>query len=356
MEALLTICECDPQEKVKLATHTFKKEALHWWESIIQAQGREATNQIPWERFLEMFTRQFFPTSERRRIEAEFLRLELGNRAYREYVTKFNEMARFVPHLVTPEDNRIHRFIWGLPVEYRTLIKSTNPQTCYEAIEAGYSIAVELDREKVENNKRKREEYKKPENQNRTQRLNPKRGNFKREPNQCLKCGKRHFGICAIGNVCYRCRRPGHVISECPEPPRACYECGSTDHLRNTCPKLKNKPAENKPKGRAFHMTTEEAKQADDVITGTFLLNELLTTVLFDSGANKSFISYKFCHALSNPLKKLEQSFTLEIANGKHIEISDAIDDCFLNLEGKIFPIRMMATMLGEFDLVIGMD
>ncbi|XP_076934342.1 uncharacterized protein LOC143600580 [Bidens hawaiensis] len=156
MEALLTIYECDPQEKVKLATHTFKKEALHWWESIIQAQGTEAANQIPWERFLEMFTRQFCPISEKRRIEAEFLRLELGNMAYRDYVMKFNEMARFVPHLVTPEDNRIHRFIWGLPVEYRTFIKSTNPQTFYEAIEAGYSIAVELDRETVDNNKRKK--------------------------------------------------------------------------------------------------------------------------------------------------------------------------------------------------------
>ncbi|XP_076896790.1 uncharacterized protein LOC143549900 [Bidens hawaiensis] len=83
-------------------------------------------------------------------------------------------------------------------------------------------------------------------------------------------------------------------------------------------------------------MIAEEAKQADDVITGTFLLNKLPATVL---------------HALSNPLKILEQSFTLEIANGKQIEISEAIVDCFLNLEGKIFPIRMMATALGEFDL-----
>ncbi|XP_076943603.1 uncharacterized protein LOC143613893 [Bidens hawaiensis] len=108
--------------------------------------------------------------------------------------------------------------------------------------------------------------------------------------------------------------------------------------------------------GRAFHMTTEEAKQADDVITGTFLLNKLPATVLFDSGANKSFISYKFCHALRNPLRKLEQSFTLEIADGKQIEITDAIDDCFLNLESQTFPIRTMVTTLGEFDLVIGMD
>ncbi|XP_076907608.1 uncharacterized protein LOC143564118 [Bidens hawaiensis] len=171
-----------------------------------------------------------------------------------------------------------------------------------------------------------------------------------------LNCGRRHFGICALGNVRYRCCKPGHVISECPEPSRACYECRSTDYLRNACPKLKNKLAKNKPNGRAFHMTAEEAWQADNVITGTFLLIKLPTTVLFDSGANKSFISYKFCHALSNPLKKLEQSFTLEIANGKQIKISEAIDDCFLNLEGKLFPIRMMATMLGEFDLVIGMD
>ncbi|XP_076935245.1 uncharacterized protein LOC143601828 [Bidens hawaiensis] len=103
-------------------------------------------------------------------------------------------------------------------------------------------------------------------------------------------------------------------------------------------------------------MTTEEAKQADDVILGTFLLNKLPTTVLFDSGANKSFISYKFFHALSNPLRKLERSFTLEIADGKQIEITEAIDDCFLNLEEQTFPIRMLVTTLGEFDLIIRMD
>jgi hypothetical protein len=46
--------------------------------------------------------------------------------------------------------------------------------------------------------------------------------------------------------------------------------------------------------GRVNHVTAEEAQEANDVVLGTFLINSVLATFLFDSWASHSFITEKF--------------------------------------------------------------
>jgi hypothetical protein len=38
--------------------------------------------------------------------------------------------------------------------------------------------------------------------------------------------------------------------------------------------------------GRVNHVTAEEAQGVKDVVLGTFLINSVLATILFDSGAS----------------------------------------------------------------------
>jgi hypothetical protein len=47
-------------------------------------------------------------------------------------------------------------------------------------------------------------------------------------------------------------------------------------------------------RGRVNHMTVEQAQDAIEVVLGTFLVNFVPTTVLFDSGASHSFITDQF--------------------------------------------------------------
>jgi hypothetical protein len=42
--------------------------------------------------------------------------------------------------------------------------------------------------------------------------------------------------------------------------------------------------------GKVNHMTSDEAQQAQDVVSGMFLASSHPATVLFDSGASYSFI------------------------------------------------------------------
>ncbi|GKF22887.1 putative reverse transcriptase domain-containing protein, partial [Tanacetum coccineum] len=64
-----------------------------------------------------------------------------------------------------------------------------------------------------------------------------------------------------------------------------CHACGEKGHYRNQCPK-----ANNNAHGRAYLPRDKNAHQDPNVVMGTFLLNQHQARVLFDSGADKSFV------------------------------------------------------------------
>ncbi|XP_040384740.1 uncharacterized protein LOC121055750 [Oryza brachyantha] len=72
-----------------------------------------------------------------------------------------------------------------------------------------------------------------------------------------------------------------------------CYNCGDLGHSADKCPKLKHS-GQKFIQARVNHASVEEAQAAPEVILGTFSVNSVPATVLFDSGATHSFISSKF--------------------------------------------------------------
>ncbi|KAI3684866.1 hypothetical protein L6452_34093 [Arctium lappa] len=108
--------------------------------------------------------------------------------------------------------------------------------------------------------------------------------------------------------------------------------------------------------GRAFQMTTCEAKASTDVVSGTFFLNSVPARVLFDSSARFSFISESFRQNLVMPTNSLENALVVEIANGSQVLIRDVLRECTLGIEGKEFLIKLMLMVIGGFDVVVGMD
>src|SRR5581483_10170199 len=136
---------------------------------------------------------------------------------------------------------------------------------------------------------------------------------------KCGKCGNHHTGRCII---CRKCSKGGHTDSDCRK--KACFECGSFKHYRNTCPKVKQRPyadpaqpanPENRgglARGRALVIGAEEARQNPDVITGTFLLNNCPATVLFDSGADRSYVSLEFRPKINKKSQNLKEEHIIE--------------------------------------------
>ncbi|XP_076935231.1 uncharacterized protein LOC143601810 [Bidens hawaiensis] len=115
-------------------------------------------------------------------------------------------------------------------------------------------------------------------------------------------------------------------------------------------------PAVPNARGRAFVINANQAQHNNNVVNGTFLINNVYASILFDTGADMSFVSFNFEPRLSSSRSKLENSFTVEVANGKAISIDSVILGCTLNLNDYDFSIDLIPMQLGSFDIIVGMD
>ncbi|GJV43946.1 putative reverse transcriptase domain-containing protein [Tanacetum coccineum] len=130
-----------------------------------------------------------------------------------------------------------------------------------------------------------------------------------------------------------------------------CHACGEKGNYKNQCPK-----ANNSAHGRAYMLRDKNAHQDLNVVMGTFLLNQHLARVLFDSGADKSFVSISLASMLNIPPIKLDTTYDIEMADGNLVGTNTVIHSCTLILLNQPFEIDLMPIKLGSFDVIIGID
>nr|GEV57693.1 putative reverse transcriptase domain-containing protein [Tanacetum cinerariifolium] len=71
--------------------------------------------------------------------------------------------------------------------------------------------------------------------------------------------------------------------------------------------------------GRAYALGGRDASPDSNVITGTFLLNNRYATILFDTGADRIFVSTTFSALIDITPTTLENHYDVELADGKSI-------------------------------------
>nr|GEU73592.1 hypothetical protein [Tanacetum cinerariifolium] len=130
-------------------------------------------------------------------------------------------------------------------------------------------------------------------------------------------------------------------------------------------PKLKDQGHRNKTgnnngvgeaRGKAYVLGGGDANPDSNVITGTFLLNNHYAYVLFDSGADRSFVSTTFSTLLDMIPNTLDVSYAVELADGRISKTNTVLRVCTLGLLGHPFNIDLMLVELGSFDVIISMD
>ncbi|XP_035834025.1 uncharacterized protein LOC118482595 [Helianthus annuus] len=380
MEAVLDISNCADNTKVKFAASMFSDEALTWWNLHVQTMTREVAHQLTWDELKTMLLEKYSPRNELQKLEQEFWHLTMVDAEVAAYTTRFHELSRLLPHMVTPEFKRIERYIWGLAPQIRGMVTSSKPPTIQSAVTLAHSLTDEAVRTgalgnkgnggKQHDNKRKwagkKTGYhsgKKQESARVFAAVATEKKPYSGPLPKCNKCNFHHHGTCE-SFTCTICKKPGHTAKRCryagnastPSPnPRACFECGATNHFKKECPKLKDQNS-NQARGRAFVIGAGEARQDPNIVTGMFLINDIYASVLFDTGADRSFVSTSFRPLINVKPDKLKHKYVIELANGKLIETSEIIRGCTLNLENHKFSIDLLPVTLGSFDLVIGMD
>ncbi|GJY91812.1 putative reverse transcriptase domain-containing protein [Tanacetum coccineum] len=176
----------------------------------------------------------------------------------------------------------------------------------------------------------------------------------------CKKCTLHHTGPCTV--KCQTCNKVGHLTRKCRNKGPATgsnlqpvsvtfHACGKKGHYRNQCPK-----ANNNAHGRAYLLRDKNAHQDPNVVTGTFLLNQHLSRVLFDSRADKSFVSISLASMLNILSITLDTTYDIEMDDGNLVGTNTIIQVCTLILLNQPFEIDLMPIKLGSFHIVIGLD
>ncbi|GKF75719.1 putative reverse transcriptase domain-containing protein, partial [Tanacetum coccineum] len=132
-----------------------------------------------------------------------------------------------------------------------------------------------------------------------------------------------------FGHLAHDCRNPPNVNTRANQRGNVCFECGAKGHFKKDCLKLKN----NNNRGNQVRNAKAQVKvyavgnagenPNNNVITGTFLLNNRYASILFDTGADRSFVSTAF--------------------SSRIVITPTALD-------------HLMPVELGSFDVIIGMD
>ncbi|GKF77194.1 putative reverse transcriptase domain-containing protein, partial [Tanacetum coccineum] len=128
-----------------------------------------------------------------------------------------------------------------------------------------------------------------------------------------------------------------------------CFECEASGHFKRDCSKLKNKDGGNRNAQGWVYAVRNAEKNGNtlrdpdsNVFTGTFLLNNRYASILFDTGADRSFISTMFNSRIDIAPTPLENSYDVELADGKIVEIDTIIRGCTLNFLNHPFNIDLM--------------
>ncbi|KAI3725366.1 hypothetical protein L1987_65153 [Smallanthus sonchifolius] len=330
MEVAIRLCECRANRVMKFAANSLREKASHWWEGVRQAKGDDAVDAMMWTDLKTLVIKNFCPRNEIEKVEREFLGIKARSMMHRQYTTRFNELARPVPHLVTTEERKIACYIQGLPDQVRTYVKANAPTTYDSVVELSGVVFDDLALNVVAIEERKKKLSFPPKRS--AGKLSGAGDKQARVGEAAVygKCGVIHAGECRLGsNLCFKCGKNVHYSRECPQGFK-CYNCGESGHMSRECTKPrmgeagKGKGSEKKEerpraKTRAYALTQEQAR-------------------------------------VDPTWRQLERAFSVETAEGRNARVTDVVDNSMIKIEGHRFPVRLLVMVLGGFDVVLGMD
>ncbi|GKA79751.1 putative reverse transcriptase domain-containing protein [Tanacetum coccineum] len=243
--------------------------------------------------------------SQIRTLSREVAVIGAGHAAY---TNRFHELARLVPYLVTPESRMIEIYVYGLAPQICGMVATTEPKTKQKAVQ----ISSVLTDEAMRNGSIKKVE---------------KRGNVG-EPSKDRSGRDDNKRTRTVNSFATTVNPVGR--ENMGTWPKVVETKGTRLGIGHSC--------------------------WENIVTGTFTLNNNFATILFDSGADYSFVSTTFIPLLGLEPSELGFKYEIEIASGQLVEIDKVIKGCKLEIEGHVFDINLIPFGHGSFDVIIGMD
>ncbi|GJR78251.1 putative reverse transcriptase domain-containing protein [Tanacetum coccineum] len=153
------------------------------------------------------------------------------------------------------------------------------------------------------------------------------------------KCNFNHYGPCI----------PNALTADSLAPDKGLKDC----------PQWKNKNQGNgNGVARAYAVGVAGQNPNNNVVTGTFLLNNRCASILFDTGADRSFVSTQFSTLINITPTTLDHGYNVELADGRIIWVNTVLTGVapLKFLKPSIFTFDLMPVEMGTYDVIIGMD
>ncbi|GKA16389.1 putative reverse transcriptase domain-containing protein [Tanacetum coccineum] len=360
IETVFNISNCPSKYQVKYATCTLQDSALTWWNSHKRTIGVDAAYAMKWAGLMKLIT---------------------------------EELILLCTRMVPNEEDRVGRLIGGLPDNIQGNVITANPARLQDAIRIakhlmdkklqGYAARSAENKKRMKSNPRDNHGHQPPFKRQNVSRQkmarayttgNNERRGYPRPHPLCNKCRYHHVRPCTMKYN--NCKRVGHQTRDyrsaaaVPNTQRAlfgnqqgviCYECGRPGHVKIDYPKLRNqnhgnidgnktrnKTGNNEATARSYAIGGGGANPDSNVVMGTFLLNNYYASMLFNSGADRSFLSSTFSALLDVAPSILDTSYAVELADGRISKMNIILRGCTLGLLGHPFDIDLMPVKLEE--------
>nr|GEU41305.1 hypothetical protein [Tanacetum cinerariifolium] len=326
MESVFNISGCAIENRVKFTTCTLLDAALTWRNGQIQTLSPEAYA-MTWEVLKKKMTDKYCLQGELKKLKIELWNLNVKGNDVSTYTNRFQELTLICTKFVANENEKIDKYISGLPDNIYRNVKSYKSRTLDETIELTNDLMDQKLRTYAEraDNKRKTDDTSRNNHGHQQQPFKKKNvakvynmGTGERKPYEGslpkgTRCQRHHNGPCT--QKCHKYSKVGHFARDCrssgnanvanaqrdgKENPKGngCFECGASGHFKRDCPKLKNKNGgnrnaqgwvyavgnaeknENAPTNPDSNVVTELC--SFDIIIGVDLLRRCHAVIVYD--------------------------------------------------------------------------
>ncbi|GKD87606.1 reverse transcriptase domain-containing protein [Tanacetum coccineum] len=260
------------------------------------------------------------------------------------------------------ESDKIERYVGGLPGMIHRSVVASKPKTMQEATKITTKLVDKRIRTFADlqtKNKRKQDNNQQQQPQNKMQNTSRaytagtgEKKLYGGSKPLCPKCNYHYDGPCAPR--CHKYNRVIHLACDCRSPANAntanyqrgtgtcqkptCYKCGAQGDFKRECPKLKNNNNRGNPAGnvnapaKVYVVCHAGTNPDSNVVTGTFLLNNRYASILFDTSADRSFVSTAFSPQIDITPTALDHYYDVELADGRIIGLNTILRGCTLNI------------------------